>query len=278
MQTLWTLAGFDSLILRYCEPETRRMHAALGLCIAVNCLLFAAGCYHFFSLSVQGGLFLSSVVTLLTLIFLGYNRMLLATHDYDLAAYDQTRRLSFAPPGFSAMLRLFILALFSAFAATGLLFWITNNLFEDYLLALCDGRCDPAAVEQLTGRACSDPETLRTFCDRLLVTTELLMPWKPLIGMHYLVVALLLCFPVLMKFYLPEVSLCDYELVETDIEARHVVSHYLYTNHAIHRLRRSMHGLPWHIYESHYDPPFNKRRRFPPLDISLHPPDSPSVS
>jgi hypothetical protein len=274
MQTLWTLAGFDTLILRYCEPETRKMHAALGLCIAVNCLLFATGSYHFFSYSVRHGLFLPTVVSLLTLIFLGFNRMLLATHDYALAAYDQTRTLAFSPPGFSAMLRLLILALFSAFAATGLLFWITNTLFEDYLLALCDGRCDPAAVEQLTGRPCTDPETLRTFCDRLLVTTEVLTPWKPLIALHYLVVALLLCFPVLMKFYLKEVSLCDYELTETDIEARHVVSHSMYTNQAIQQMRQSMYGLPRRIYESHYDPPFNTRRRFPPLDITIEPADT----
>ena len=69
--------------------------------------------------------------------------------------------------------------------------------------------------------------------------------------------------------YLHEVSNGKYEYNETEIETELVISQYKYTWDVVNLKRKKKYGLPPIRYESHFDPPFNNIRRYPPLDVVI---------
>ncbi|MBK9107285.1 MAG: hypothetical protein IPM92_02605 [Saprospiraceae bacterium] len=258
MNTLIYIAGFDPQIMNFCNANTKRTHALIGLMLVCNTILFFWGAYQFFcSCNLQNWI-LIPISLILCLLLLGYYRMLLATHDFDHCHYYLTGELKKDTPGFSAMIRILLLLVFAGFSATGLSFWFMEDAVSEFLLKT-NTDTDPTTTSQLLMPGTTYIEL--AISDKLNLIYILLQPWHILIYFYFIVFFILMTLPVAIKFFDKGISFCDYEWDENKIETDIILSNHLYTRDVVNQLRYELYHLGPDLYEAYADPPFNKIKK-----------------
>lgn len=262
--------GFDEEILKRSSAFDRAGHQLISWMMILNCAVFYLGSFHFFNIAVKNNTLLYIIVFFLSYVFLSFSRMIIATHDHDLAYFHYHQRLLEFKPDASVVLRLLIVLIFAIVAGTGYMFWTTEGIFYSVLEQLQNGVYDhqPELIKIL-GLKDFNYESLDNISDRILVLQLVLGPWRFLLILPFLLTAFVMLLPFILKMYLPDLSNGDYEKMETEIETDLVLSNYQYSCDVINLLRKTKFDLPPKRYESHYDPPFNTIPRYPPLELIL---------
>ncbi len=265
--SITSLIGFDDLILRKSGAFDKFAHKAISWMFAINILIFFGGVLYFFSVSVTDKNLLYFIAILLSLVFFCFTRMIIATHDHSLSYYAYNRSLELFQSNISVHLRLFVVLIFSLLASTGYLLWITEPLVLDVIDLLHTGNHDyQFAMQKYFLIQGDNYDQLNNISDRLMLLRVVLGPWRYLIAIPYILVSFILLLPFVLKLYLPEISNGKYELLETELETKLVLSEYEYTWDVVNSIRNSKYGLPSYRYENYWDPPFNTLERKPPLD------------
>ncbi|MBK9152238.1 MAG: hypothetical protein IPM26_15185 [Saprospiraceae bacterium] len=268
--SITSFTGFDDNILRRCDKTQRTGHRMIAWMLCLNIGIFYSCTLHFFNISVYHPALLYFIVFFMSYIFLAYSRMILATHDHDLAYYHSRKELLPFKTDFSTFLRMSVIFIFVLIAGTGLLLWTTEALFFDVTERLKSGFYDHQPEILTEFRIINrDFDSLDNISDRLRLLPLILGPRKWIIFLPFLFTSIIFLMPFYMKMYLRELSDGEYERLESEIESEIAVSQYELSWNIVNEIRKEKFGLQAIRYESFYDPPFNNRRRFPPLDIVL---------
>ncbi len=268
--SITSFIGFDDKILYTCSKSEINAHRLIAWMMVINLIVFCLGIFHFFNISVKSNWLLYFIVFFITGVFLATIRMVIATHDHDLAYFYYHNKLENFKLGISSLLRFLLLIIFALLAGMGYLFWTTEALTEDVIFRLSNGFYDhqPELIRILSIRD-DNYHMLDNVTDRLKLLKLIFGPWRFFMVIPFLLVSFSILLPFYMKMYIHQLSNGEYEKKETELEVSIVVSEYYYTWDVINRIRKEKYGLPAIRYESYWDPPFNQKRRYPPLEIRL---------
>jgi hypothetical protein len=261
--------GFDKTILIHCTASHQNKYKLLSWLFLFNIIIFAFGTYQFFKISSSNPEILYTLVFFFTYIFLSYTRMIIATHDHDIAYFNKHGKLAPLKHDISITLRMFMVFLFSMVAGYGILIWLTDVVFYDLLIAFSKGKYNntPEILNYIHFES-KNIYSSDSLTDRFKIIHVAWGLYFYLLLIPFFLTSLLFMIPFYLKFYNDEISNGEYEIMETAIERAIAISQYEERWDYVNWVRKEKYDLPAYRYEGYWDCPFNTIPRYPPLDKS----------
>ncbi|MBK9961542.1 MAG: hypothetical protein IPP06_09530 [Saprospiraceae bacterium] len=210
--TASSFIGFDQEILNRSSTFDRKSHRLISWMLIFNCIIFYLGTFHFFNIAIKNNTLLYFIVFFLSYVYLSFTRMIIATHDHDLAYFHYHQRLKEFTPDVSVILRLLIVMIFAITAGAGFMFWTTEGVFYSVIENLQNGVYDhQPELTNILGLKDNNYEMLDNISDRILIMRLVLGPLRYLLIVPFLLTAFIMLLPFVLKMYLPDLSNGEYE-------------------------------------------------------------------